>query len=477
MELICANKLMQSKLCIIKNLIEEGDCNMQLFLGNIGRFFHIIVDLAYILQTVSIALSISIIFMSQKWAIKTILIELAKSLSTFLVIITTNMLLFSVPFFMPLRGVTLWGPYLMGVAFYILVYSRKNFRMQIIYSGAVIALSIIVGQIGMVIGNTLSEFFPGFSIMAIKLASDILILTFAALFRKYDLKNFEINNGHVILNLGVSLLSTVIVVLYDSFNMRNFKSAKIFFLIYSIILCCLYLINIVTYFMTRALCKEWNAVLQLRVEQQKNKAIEEMRSVSEYNYRELREIRHDLKNQYLYMQQMLVEKDYDKLQAYFEEITGTFAKPLYKYVDCGNPCVDAIMNMENAKAESHGFKTDIKVVIPTSLVFVESDLFNICVNLIDNAIESCVREECKGALIQIYMDVQGDYLRLSVKNPIKEKKVNGVTSKQDKKEHGFGLRIVKKLVKKYNGMYYFKTDEKDYLAEIYLDLKWGSNQA
>ena len=45
------------------------------------------------------------------------------------------------------------------------------------------------------------------------------------------------------------------------------------------------------------------------------------------------------------MQQMLL-KNYDRLQNYFEKMTGIFLKALYRAVDCGNHHIDMNMNMK-----------------------------------------------------------------------------------------------------------------------------------
>lgn len=442
-----------------------------MFIQSVKNYFDIIVDLPYILQTLSAALAISIIFGFKKSEVKTFLLEIAKTTSVFGLIFFINLSLFILGTYIPIPNLGLWLPYLVGAVFYAFVYCRDNIKAKLIYIASILSLTVIVAQLGMVAGNCLSIIFPGFSILATKLVSDILILIFANLFRKYSMTKYEINFMHMMLNVCVCAFSTVIVIIYDLYNMHNFRDGLIFFSVYTIILICLYLINLVTYFMVWLLSRERNSVLDLQIEKQKQKAMAELLAVSEHNFCELSEIRHDLKNQYAYMQRMLTEKKYDRLQEYFEEMTGTFAKPPYKVIDCGNQSLDSIINMEVAKAESHGLQADVQIVVPKTLPFPETELFSICVNLIDNAIEACVREGITEP-IQIKIDMQGDYLRILIINAVKDKKGKvdvSHTSKPNKKEHGYGIKIVKKIVKKYNGVYNVTIENGEYVSEAFLD--------
>lgn len=444
-----------------------------MFVQLIIDYFTIIVDVPYILQTVSAALAISIIFGLKSFSLKSIALEGAKALSSFALILLVNLFLFIWGRFIWIPNLGLWVPYLTSAIFYAFIYCKDNIKAKVIYIVSILSLTVIVAQLGMVAGNFLSIIFSEFSILAIKIASDILILIFAILFRKYSMTKYEINSMHMMLNVCVAVFSLIIVIVYDLYNMGNFKERKTFFGVYTIILICLYLINLVTYFIVWLLSREKNHVLDLQIERQKQKAMEELLAVSEHNFCELSEIRHDLKNQYIYMQRMLSEKKYERLQEYFEEMTGTFAKPLYKVIACGNQSLDSIMNMEIAKAESHGLKTDVQIIVPKELPFPETDLFSICVNLIDNAIEACVRNNIMRP-IKVKMDIQGDYLRILVLNQVKDEKIQTdvpCTSKPDKRTHGYGVKIVKKLVEKYNGVYNATIENGEYVSEAFLDLQ------
>lgn len=72
--------------------------------------------------------------------------------------------------------------------------------------------------------------------------------------------------------------------------------------------------------------------------------------------------------------------------------------------------------------------------------------------------------------------MQNDYLYISVTNPIadsvdREAALNLNTTKSDYKNHGYGHRIVKKIVDKYNGYINYSIEGDEFIAEAMLDIK------
>lgn len=45
-----------------------------------------------------------------------------------------------------------------------------------------------------------------------------------------------------------------------------------------------------------------------------------------------------------------------------------------------------------------------------------------------------------------------------------------VTSKANKKVHGFGIKNIKMIAEKYNGCYKYEVEERYYIAEVYLEI-------
>ena len=142
-------------------------------------------------------------------------------------------------------------------------------------------------------------------------------------------------------------------------------------------------------------------------------------------------------------------------------------------VDCGNHALNVIFNMELAKATNAGVRLDVKAAPPHELPFRELELCKLYTNLIDNAIEACVREKQEDPVVKIQVTVNGDYLFTRISNPTKRTAVfkrTGDTDKADKRLHGKGRVIVKGIVKAYNGRLKERIEDGVYITEFMLDL-------
>lgn len=247
----------------------------------------------------------------------------------------------------------------------------------------------------------------------------------------------------------------------------------------------LLLMVLVAIYAIYTMCREQANVIALQAERQRILSEREIASKTESNLDMLRCIRHDLKNQYSYLQILLREKRYDDMEQYFQEISENLPVQL-NYVDCGNKNMNVILNMEMEKAHKAGIQVEKQLVVPPVLPFKEDDLRAVIVNMMDNAIEECIRlkaeargpEEKKKIRIRIEIYPQRDYLYLMCCNPTGMKKLqrlgNGIrTSKQDDKMHGYGTRIISKMAEKYNGAAEYSLADGEFVVKVLLDMMKG----
>ena len=247
----------------------------------------------------------------------------------------------------------------------------------------------------------------------------------------------------------------------------------------------LLLMVLVAIYAIYTMCQEQANVIALQAEKQRIISEREIASKTESNLETLRCIRHDLKNQYSYLQILLKEKRYEDMEQYFQEISENLPAQL-NYVDCGNKNMNIILNMEMEKAQKAGIPVEKQLVVPPVLPFKEDDLRAIIVNMMDNAIEECIRlkslgkapEEAKDIRIRIEIYPQKDYLYLMCCNNTNLKKLQrqgmGIrTSRQDDKMHGYGTRIIAKMAAKYNGAAQYSLSDGDFVVKVLLDMMEG----
>lgn len=131
---------------------------------------------------------------------------------------------------------------------------------------------------------------------------------------------------------------------------------------------------------------------------------------------------------------------------------------------CGNSVVNAILTIKSQSAREKDIAMESECSIPEEIGIEMIDLCSLFTNLIDNAIEACekVAEKEKRSL-SVRAGLRGGYLTVKVENtyaqaPVKEKG-RILTSKQDKDNHGYGLKLVEDIAKKYNGNVEITTKE------------------
>lgn len=372
--------------------------------------------------------------------------------------------------------------YLLGIALYAAVRSRHSAAARVAMASVIFSTSTLMATFGTICGNMIEYRVEGFDIAITKSISSLLIAVCAAVFYAYPIFRFEMSSFDAALNAACNVLSAMLFVAYEL--LRTYDSAMqqasgAFAGYITIVIAAVFLINIVTYFMTYFICREKERVLAYQAERQKSRSLEELLSLSEARLAELREVRHDVKNQYAYMQTMLEAGRYEDLKAYFNELVGTFSKPLYGVVESGNAMIDSVLNLALSKVRAAGLRLDVRVAVPPELPFARSGILALFTNVIDNAAEACVREGFAGAQIEVTVGMQGDYLLFCVTNPTRKERVPeaGATSKADKKMHGIGTRIIRKVVKKYNGYYRCFVRDGQFVSEALLDTNYQSRAA
>lgn len=125
-------------------------------------------------------------------------------------------------------------------------------------------------------------------------------------------------------------------------------------------------------------------------------------------------------------------------------------------VFCGHRLLNAILNEKRKEAGQKGIAIYITVE-PEFMVrqIKDIDLIAVTGNLIDNAMEAA--SGCAGGYVKIYMYTQNDgsFLVMKIVNNYKDeiRQTDGIfiTSKEDKRRHGFGIQNVKQIVTGYGG--------------------------
>lgn len=178
------------------------------------------------------------------------------------------------------------------------------------------------------------------------------------------------------------------------------------------------------------------------------------------------QFRHDWQNHMLVLQKMLHEGDYTKAEEYFEGLSDKTGITIQKILT-GNEMLDMLLCIKEEECGKGNIVVSMEGTLSglTALKPVDSSiLFS---NLLDNAIEANGKVE-KDRFIRIKARTVNESIYLEMENPMAgELQYEGdqiLTTKEDSETHGFGLKNVTEIVKKYQGQYHI--EGKDNLFSI-----------
>lgn len=189
-------------------------------------------------------------------------------------------------------------------------------------------------------------------------------------------------------------------------------------------------------------------------------------------YRQTRGWRHDFKNHLQTMQAYLEMGETQQLQNYLQELTED-----YNTIDIalrtGNSMLDAILNSKLSIIRAKDIRVDVTAEVPARIPVSDVDLSVMIGNLLDNAMEACLKVPRERRFIRLYIARAKENLYIYVMNAADgsyRRQGGRYLSTKPLDSHGFGLQRIDKVIKKYQG-YRTREDEGDVFAtEILIPL-------
>ena len=192
---------------------------------------------------------------------------------------------------------------------------------------------------------------------------------------------------------------------------------------------------------------------------------------------DLRVFRHDLPKKLRPLAQYLETGQSEQAKEIITQLTGFAAESGDRY-NTGNARLDTVLfcQQQIAKKENINIRLAYGSVFPRSGIDPD-DIYTIFPNALDNAIEACrkVGGPCE---ITVTSKIVGGEVLVTIENPVAgsltvDSAGRLQTDKADKKQHGYGIRSMKKAAAKYGD------DNLDYLVRdgkfiLRFNLKYSS---
>lgn len=190
-------------------------------------------------------------------------------------------------------------------------------------------------------------------------------------------------------------------------------------------------------------------------------------------YCQMRGWRHDYHNHLQTMKAHLALGQTTELSDYLDNLDNDLTS-VDTVIKTGNVTIDAILNSKISLAVSRKINVNTKATVPREIKISEVDLCVIIGNLLDNAMEACLKQPNESErFIRVYIGILKGQLYISVSNSVGgEIKKSGKTyiSTKDSFSHGFGLMRVDKIVDKYSGYINRQNEDGVFATEIMLPL-------
>lgn len=210
-----------------------------------------------------------------------------------------------------------------------------------------------------------------------------------------------------------------------------------------------------------------------KLSQYQNDLVEKHFEEVENMYRQTRGWRHDLKNHIQTMKAHVAMGEYDRLSEYMDEL-DTDLNRVDRIIKTGNVKIDAVLNSKLSLARAKHIRVEAKAIVPKELAVSEVDLSVILGNLMDNAMEACLKiADEEQRFLRVYIDVLKGQLYIYVMNSMKgsPRRIGRIyLTTKDSRDHGFGLLRMDKVVEKYHGYLDRQNEEGVFATEIMLPL-------
>ncbi len=170
---------------------------------------------------------------------------------------------------------------------------------------------------------------------------------------------------------------------------------------------------------------------------------------------ELRTFRHNIKNIFISLMGIIKEGDTEKALYAMQSNLDILDEMNKNIVNTGHPITDAILQSKLHNANREGINLNISTKLTEKILVDELELGIILGNALDNAIEATAKIENKSEKVVTFdMITTTERIVITIENLVNGD-VNSdklITTKTDKLNHGHGIRSIKTIAEKYDGV-------------------------
>lgn len=173
------------------------------------------------------------------------------------------------------------------------------------------------------------------------------------------------------------------------------------------------------------------------------------------NYNVQRKATHEFERHIQVLRDLLDCEEYDSAKTYVQTLQSNRTLRVF-CINSNNPVIDVVLNQKYQLAQENGITMRVQVNDLAAISYQTDDLVVLLSNLLDNAIEACIRLDGRREIICSILKEDSVYISIrNTSNPVVIVNNEIPTSKRDVAEHGFGIPAVKYILERVNAEYTF----------------------
>lgn len=269
----------------------------------------------------------------------------------------------------------------------------------------------------------------------------------------------------------LNFLSILLLIYLGYISLRVYSSTyraaeTVFFVLLLVIIIAVYMVFFHTiHFM-------YSAAEKQRAELQNQFLLRQMDTMKE-SIDEARRIRHDFRHHNMQMREYLQNREYDALQRYLGEYEKE-TQNQYMARICDNLAANSILSAYTQKAKQDGIAVNLNVTMDRDVGINDIDIVAILANLMENAINGCLKSHKPNQSIDVYIGYKAKKLVINISNTARE----DVAFQEGlpRSKSGIGVTSILHSASKYGGEYNFRNENGQFVCEILLSVSEYSQQ-
>lgn len=214
-------------------------------------------------------------------------------------------------------------------------------------------------------------------------------------------------------------------------------------------------INVLIFYIYMKLADDLRLRRMTSVYEQQLELCERHQQERELSTLQLRDARHNMKNNLVSILAYAENKEYEKIIGFVNEVMGEGGMTITAVSNSGNIVIDSLLGYWYVTAQKMDIDFSVDICIPMIIPFKGADISLVLGNLLENAVEAAQKAE-REKYIKVRIKYDKNNLLLFVANSyngnlIKTKNRRLKSTKSDVENHGVGLPSVHRVATKYHG--------------------------